>query len=55
MGASLAMIDRHYAHFVGDGRQHAIRLLEERSAGERPRWTLVDAAWTSKAAAQPAR
>jgi integrase len=46
MGASLTMIDRHYGHLAGDGREHAIRLLDEPSAGQRPRWTLVDAAWT---------
>jgi integrase len=46
MGASLTMIDRHYGHLARDGREHAIRLLDELSAGERPRWTLVDAAWT---------
>ncbi len=48
MGASLTMIDRHYGHLARDGREHAIRLLDELSAGERPRWTLVDAAWTPK-------
>lgn len=48
MGASLTMIDRHYGHLARDGREHAIRLLDELSAGERPPWTLVDAAWTSK-------
>jgi integrase len=55
MGASLTMIDRHYGHLARDGRQHAIRLLDELSAGQRPRWTLVDAAWTpySAAAAGP--
>jgi len=46
MGASLTMIDRHYGHLVRDGREHAMRLLDELSAGQRPRWTLVDAAWT---------
>src|SRR5918996_2310793 len=51
MGASLTMIDRHYGHLARDGREHAIRLLDELSAGERPRWTLVDAAWTPKFAA----
>jgi integrase len=51
MGASLTMIDRHYGHLARDGREHAIRLLDELSAGERPRWTLVDAAWTPKPAA----
>jgi hypothetical protein len=50
-GASLTMIDRHYGHLAREGREHAIRLLDELSAGERPRWTLVDAAWTSKPAA----
>jgi integrase len=43
MGASLTMIDRHYGHLARDGREHAIRLLDELSAGQRPRWTLVDA------------
>jgi hypothetical protein len=47
MGASLTMIDRHYGHLARDGREHAIRPLDELSAGQRPRWTLVDAAWTS--------
>jgi integrase len=51
MGASLTMIDRHYGHLARDGREHAIRLLDELSAGERPRWTLVDAAWTPSSAA----
>jgi hypothetical protein len=46
MGASLTMIDRHYGHLARDGREHAIRLLDELSVGERPRWTLVDAGWT---------
>src|SRR6266498_3068820 len=55
MGASLTMIDRHYGHLARDGREHAIRLLDELSAGQRPRWTLVDAAWTPKAAADASR
>jgi integrase len=55
MGASLTMIDRHYGHLARDGREHAIRLLDELSAGQRPRWTLVDAAWTSKAAGDASR
>jgi integrase len=46
MGASLTMIDRHYGHLARDGRGHAIRLLDELSAGQRPRCTLVDAGWT---------
>jgi hypothetical protein len=51
MGASLTMIDRHYGHLARDGREHAIRLLDELSAEQRPPWTLVDAAWTPKSAA----
>lgn len=49
MGASLTMIDRHYGHLARDGREHAIRLLDELSAEQRPTWTLVDARWTSNA------
>src|SRR3954468_3783511 len=55
MGASLTMIDRHYGHLARDGREHAIRLLDELSAGQRPRWTRVDAAWTSKPAPAASR
>jgi hypothetical protein len=55
MGVSLTMIDRHYGHLARDGREHAIRLLDELSAGQRPRWTLVDAARTSKAAGDASR
>jgi hypothetical protein len=55
MGASLTMIDRHYGHLARDRREHAIRLLDKLSAGQRPRWTLVDAAWTPKAAADASR
>jgi len=55
MGASLTMIDRHYGHLARDGREHAIRLLDKLSAGQRPRCTLVDAAWTPKAAADASR
>jgi hypothetical protein len=51
MRASLTMIDRHYGHLARDGREHAIRLLDGLSAGQRPRWTLVDAAWTPNQAA----
>ena len=50
MGASLTMIDRHYGHLARDGREYAIRLLDELGAGQRPRWTLVDAAWTPNSA-----
>jgi hypothetical protein len=42
------MIDRHYGHLARDGRGSAIRFLDELGAGQRPRWTLVDAAWTPK-------
>jgi hypothetical protein len=45
------MFDRHYGHLARDGREPAIRLLDEFSAGQRPRWTLVDAAWTPQSAA----
>jgi integrase len=45
MGASLTMIDRHYGHLAPDGREHAIRLLDQLSADQRPPWTLVDVAW----------
>jgi integrase len=55
MGASLTMIDRHYGHLARDGREHAIRLLDELSAAQRPRWTLVDAAWTPEPAAAASR
>jgi len=55
MGASLTMIDRHYGHLARDGREHAIRLLDQLSAGQRPRWTLVDAAWTPEPAAAASR
>jgi integrase len=55
MGASLTMIDRHYGHLARDGREHAIRLLDEQSVGQRPRWTLVDVAWTPNPAAAASR
>jgi hypothetical protein len=55
MGASLTMIDRHYGHLARDGREHAIRLLDELSAGQRPPWTLVDAAWTPKPTTEASR
>jgi hypothetical protein len=28
MGASLAMIDKHYGHVARDGREHAVALLD---------------------------
>jgi integrase len=55
MGASLTMIDRHYGHLARDGREHAIRPLDELSAEQRPRWTLVDAAWTPTPATAASR
>jgi integrase len=55
MGASLTMIDRHYGHLARDGREHAIRLLDELSAEQRPRWTLVDAPWTPEPATAASR
>jgi hypothetical protein len=53
--ASLTMIDRHYGHLARDGREHAIRLLDELSAAQRPRWTLVDATWTPERTAAASR
>src|SRR5439155_26294201 len=32
MGASLTMIERRYGHLARDGREHAIRLLDELNA-----------------------
>jgi hypothetical protein len=32
MGASLTMINRHYGHLASDGREYAIRVLDELSA-----------------------
>jgi hypothetical protein len=55
MGASLTMIDRPYGHLARDGREHAIRLLDELGAGQRPPWTLVDAGWTSEGASAARR
>jgi integrase len=38
MGASLAMIDRHYGHLARDGREHAVALLDTLAA-ETGAWT----------------
>jgi integrase len=46
MGTSLAMIDRHYGHLARDGREHAIRLLDNYKAVEAPDVHAVDARWT---------
>jgi hypothetical protein len=48
MGASLAMIDRHYGHLSRDGREHVIELLDGLNAPESDPWTPVDARWTPK-------
>jgi hypothetical protein len=32
MGVSLTMIDRHYGHLARDGREHAIRRLDDLNA-----------------------
>jgi hypothetical protein len=42
IGASIAMIDRHYGHLARDSREHAVALLDA-LAFERA----VDAGWTS--------
>lgn len=39
MGASLAMIDKHYGHLARDGQAHAVALLDA-YAGETAAWTL---------------
>jgi integrase len=51
MGASLAMIDRHYGHLARDGRDHAIHLLDAFTDSEAVDVHAVDAAWTSEASA----
>jgi hypothetical protein len=38
MGASLAMIDRHYGHLARDGREHTVALLDALAA-EESAWT----------------
>ena len=45
MGASLTMIDRHYGHLARDGREHAIRLLDDLNAQA---VDIVDVRWTLK-------
>jgi hypothetical protein len=44
------MSDAANGHLARDGRAQAIHLLDQPSAEQRPRWTLVDAAWTPKPA-----
>jgi integrase len=41
MGASLAMIDRHYGHLAHDGREDAAALLDSLAAAD-----TATAAWT---------
>jgi hypothetical protein len=45
MGASLAMIDKHYGHLARDGRDHAVDLLDAYARGS--------AAWTSGGRRRP--
>jgi hypothetical protein len=45
-GASLTMIDPHYGHLTRRGREPRRAFSTGPSAGQCPRWTLVDAAWT---------
>jgi hypothetical protein len=47
LGASLTIIDRNCLHLACGRCEHTLPLLDELSAEQRPRWTLVDAAWTS--------
>ena len=47
MGASLTMIDRHYGHLARDGREHAIRLLDELTRDAKAAVDVcVDVRWT---------
>jgi hypothetical protein len=46
MGASLTMIDRHYGHLARDGREHAIKLLDNFTGADNASVHAVDAAWT---------
>jgi integrase len=47
MGASLAMIDKHYGHLARDGRAHAVALLDAHAR--------ETAAWTSNGRRPPQR
>jgi hypothetical protein len=46
MGTRLAMIDRHYGHLARDGRQHAIKLLDNDRGAEALAVHPVHAPWT---------
>jgi integrase len=54
MGASLAMIDRHYGHLARDGREHAVVLLDA-LARETAAWTLGGRGNERRKAARRAR
>jgi hypothetical protein len=46
MGASLAMIDRHYGHVARDGGKHAIRLLDGYADIKAADVQALDVRWT---------
>ena len=46
MGASLTMIDRHYGHLARDGREHAIRLLDDYADVNSADVQALDVRWT---------
>ena len=48
MGASLTMIDRHYGHLARDGREHAIRLLDDYADIKTADVQALDVRWTSQ-------
>jgi hypothetical protein len=48
MGASLTMIDRHYGHLAGDGRDHAIHFLATFTHADPANVHAVDIRWTSE-------
>src|SRR5205085_4681389 len=47
MGASLTMIDRHYGLLARDGREHAIRLLDNYGEIKAADVQAMDVRWTS--------
>jgi hypothetical protein len=51
MGASLAMIDKHYGHLARDGREHAVALLDA-YARDAAAWTLNGRRTTHRQSAQ---
>jgi hypothetical protein len=46
IGASLTMIDRRYGHLAGDGREHAIRLLDGYADIKAADVQALDVRWT---------